>query len=342
MKISLNWLKDYIPDLPAEPVNILSEKMISIGLDIEGIEDESIIFDKFVVGEVIEKDKHPDADKLSLCKVNTGNQILSIVCGAPNVAKGQKVCVAMIGAVIPNGNFEIKKSKIRGELSEGMICSEKELNMSENHDGILVLDPDALPGEKFSDHIKANDLVFDIGITANRGDLYSYFGVAREVAAMYDKKISMPKAEVKESDVPTKDLIKITIEDTALCRRFTGRVIKNVETKESPDWLKKKLNAIGLKPKNNIVDITNFVMFETGQPLHAFDYDKIRGKEIIVKTAKEGDKFTTLDSKERTLNSGSLMICDSEGYTGIAGVMGGKDSEISESTKNILIKVTNV
>lgn len=339
MKISLNWLKDYIPDLPAEPVNILSEKMISIGLDIEGIEDESIIFDKFVVGEVIEKDKHPDADKLSLCKVNTGNQILSIVCGAPNVAKGQKVCVAMIGAVIPNGNFEIKKSKIRGELSEGMICSEKELNMSENHDGILVLDPGAVPGEKFSDHIKANDFVFDIGITANRGDLYSYFGVAREVAAMYDKKISMPKAEVKESDVPTKDLIKITIEDTALCRRFTGRVIKNVETKESPDWLKKKLNAIGLKPKNNIVDITNFVMFETGQPLHAFDYDKIRGKEIIVKTAKEGDRFTTLDSKERTLNEGSLMICDAEGYTGIAGVMGGKDSEISESTKNIFLEV---
>ncbi|HMS32513.1 MAG TPA: phenylalanine--tRNA ligase subunit beta [Ignavibacteria bacterium] len=339
MKISLNWLKDYIPDLPAVPINTLSEKMISIGLDIEGIEDESIIYDKFVVGEVIEKDKHPDAEKLSLCKVNTGNQILSIVCGAPNVAKGQKVCVALTGAIIPNGNFEIKKSKIRGVLSEGMICSEKELNMSENHDGILILDPDAVPGDKFSDHIKANDFVFDIGITANRGDLYSYFGVAREVAAMYDKKITKPDAVVKESATATKDMIKITIDDPSLCRRFTGRVIRNVEIKESPDWLKKKLNAIGLKPKNNIVDITNFVMFETGQPLHAFDYDKIRGKEIIVKIAKEGDKFTTLDSKERTLNAGSLMICDAEGYTGIAGVMGGKDSEISESTKNIFLEV---
>ncbi len=339
MKISLNWLKNYIPDLPDEPVNILADKMIAIGLDIESTEDESRIFDKFVVGEVIEKDKHANADKLSLCKVNTGNEILSIVCGAPNVAKGQKVCVAVIGAVIPNGSFEIKRSKIRGELSEGMICSEKELNMSENHDGILVLDNDAVPGEKFSDHIKANDIVFDIGITANRGDLYSYFGVAREVAAMYDKKIKIPEINVTESGVPTKDLIKITIDDPSLCRRFTGRVIKNVGIKESPDWLKKKLKAIGLNPKNNIVDITNFVMFETGQPLHAFDYDKIHGKEIIVKTAKEGDKFTTLDSKERILNADSLMICDAEGYSGIAGVMGGKESEISDNTKNIFLEV---
>lgn len=339
MKISLNWLKDYIQDLPEEPLNVLSDKMISIGLDIESTEDESKMFDKFIVGEVIEKEKHPNADKLSLCKVNTGKEILSIVCGAPNVSKGQKVCVAVIGAVIPNGSFEIKKSKIRGELSEGMICSEKELNMSENHDGILVLDNDAIPGEKFSDHIKANDVVFDIGITANRGDLYSYFGVAREVAAIYDKKIKMPEVKVNESAIPTKDLIKITIDDPSLCRRFTGRVIKNVDIKDSPDWLKKKLKAIGLNPKNNIVDITNFVMFETGQPLHAFDYDRIHGKEIIIKTAKDGDKFTTLDSKERILNSDSLMICDAEGYSGIAGVMGGKDSEISDNTKNIFLEV---
>lgn len=339
MKISLNWLRDYIPELPAEPIDTLADKMISIGLDIESIEDESKDFDKFVVGEVIEKEKHPNADKLSLCKVNIGNEILSIVCGAPNVEKGQKVCVALTGAVIPEGKFEIKRSKIRGELSEGMICSEKELKMSENHDGILVLNQEAIPGEKFSDHIKANDFVFDIGITANRGDLYSYFGVAREVAAIYDKKIKIPEVKLKDSGTPTNELIKITIDDSALCRRFTGRVIRNVEIKESPDWLKKRLRAIGLNPKNNIVDITNFIMFETGQPLHAFDYDKIRGKEIIVKTAKDGDKFITLDSKERILNAGSLMICDADGYSGIAGVMGGKDSEISDSTKNIFLEV---
>lgn len=338
MKISLNWLKEYIPDLKYESIQSLSDKMVAAGLDIESVEDESKMYDKFVVGEVIEKQKHPGADKLSLCKVNAGGEILSIVCGAPNVEAGQKVCVAMTGAVIPNGGFEIKKSKIRGELSEGMICSEKELNMSDNHEGILVLDKDAEPGEKFSDYIKANDIIFEIGITANRGDLFSHIGVAREVAAIYDKKITIPEIKLTETNDLTKDLVKIKIEDPLLCKRFTGRVIRNAEIKESPDWLKKRLTAIGLKPKNNIVDITNFVMFETGQPLHAFDYDKIRGKEIIVKTAKEGDKFTTLDSKERVLNSGSLMICDAEGYIGIAGVMGGKDSEISGSTRNIFLE----
>ncbi len=338
MKISLNWLREYIPDFKYDSVQSLSEKMVSAGLDIEAIEDESKIFDKFVIGEVIEMQKHPNADKLSLCKVNTGDTVLSIVCGAPNVEAGQKVCVAKIGAVIPNGNFEIRKTKIRGELSEGMICSEKELNMSDSHEGILVLNGDAKVGEKFSDHINANNIIFEIGITPNRGDLYSHIGVAREVAAIYDKRISIPEIKITESNDLTKDLVKIKIENHDLCKRFTGRVIRNIEIKESPDWLKKRLASVGLKPKNNIVDITNFVMFETGQPLHAFDYDKIKGKKIIVKTANDGDKFITLDSKERVLNSDSLMVCDAERSIGIAGIMGGKDSEISSDTKNIFIE----
>ena len=338
MKISLNWLRDYIVDLKPDSIASLSDKMVSVGLDIEGIEDHGRIFDKFVVGEVIEKEKHPDADKLSLCKVNVGDKILSIVCGAANVEKGQKVCVALEKAIIPNGGFEIKRSKIRGQLSEGMICSEKELNMSDKHDGILVLDANTIVGEKFSEHIKANDYVFEIGITPNRGDLFSHIGTAREVAALYDKKISIPEIKISESNTPTSDLIDIQVESNELCNRFTGRIISNIEVKESPDWLKVRLKAIGLRPINNIVDVTNFVMFETGQPMHAFDYDKMRGKKIIVKTAKDGEKFITLDSKERVLSSDSLMVCDGEGYIGIAGIMGGENSEVTSATKNILLE----
>jgi len=341
MKISLNWLKDYIPGLEfdsEESLEILHKKMISCGLDIESNEKEGGIYKNFVVGEVIEKKKHPDADKLSLCKVNIGEKILDIVCGAQNVEEGQKVCVAVTGAVIPNGGFEIKKSKIRGETSEGMICSENELNLSENHDGILVLDKEAPIGQSFADHIEANDIVYEIGITPNRGDLFSHIGVAREIAALYDKKTVLPEITINECDTPTSSLIKINIENKDHCKRFTGRVIKNVNIKESPEWLKKRLKSIGLKPRNNIVDITNFVMFETGQPLHAFDFDKIRGNEIIVKSAKEGDKFVTLDSKERILNSESLMVCDAEGYSGIAGIMGGELSEITDSTKNVFLE----
>jgi len=338
MKISLNWIKDYIPGLEFESLNSLTNKMIATGLDIESVEDEGSRFNNFVVGEVLDKQKHPNADKLSLCKVDTGDGIVNIVCGAPNVDKGQKVCVAKVGAVIPNGEFEIKKSKIRGEVSEGMICSGKELNLSDDHDGILVLQTEVKNGTPFADIMNLNDVVFDIGITPNRGDLFSHFGVAREIAAIFNKKIELPNIEFYENGEDTNELINISIENTDLCKRFTGRVIKNVKIGESPEWLKKRLISIGLRPRNNIVDITNFVMMETGQPLHAFDYDKIRGKRIIVKTAVDGDKFTTLDSKERKLNSESLMICDGEGYSGIAGVMGGEYSEITDSTKNIFLE----
>jgi len=341
MKISLNWIKEYIPGLGFETedsLEKLKEMMIATGLDIEGIQNEGDIYNNFVVGEVTEKQKHPNADKLSLCKVNTGSNISSIVCGAPNVEAGQKVCVAVIGAIIPNGNFEITKSKIRGELSEGMICSAKELNINDNHDGILVLDKDAKVGESFSKYMKANDILFEIGITPNRGDLFSHFGIAREIAALFGRKIEIPLIKINETQELTTSQIKISILNKEFCKRFIGRVIKNVTIKDSPGWLQNRIKSIGLRPRNNIVDITNFVMFETGQPLHAFDYDKIRGKEIIVKNANEGDKFTTLDSKERILNSESLMVCDAEGYSGIAGIMGGETSEITNDTKNIFLE----
>ena len=338
MKISLNWIRKYIPDLQIDSFEKLKEDMIESGLDIESIENESVKFNNFIVAEVIETAKHPNADKLTVCKVDTGNNILSVVCGAPNVEKGQKVCLALEGAIVPNGGFEIKKSKLRGEPSEGMICAEDELGLSDDHSGIMVLNRDAKTGQKFSDYIGANDYLIEIGITPNRGDLFSHIGIAREIAAIFEKKITLPEIKIKESSERSEDYIKIKIENTDFCKRFTGRVVKNVKIKESPQWLKKALIGIGLRPRNNIVDITNYVMMETGQPLHAFDYDKIRKKEIIVKTANEGDNFITFDSKERILNDKSLMVCDGEGYSAIAGIMGGELSEITDSTKNVFIE----
>ena len=361
MKFSINWVKQYIPDLETGDIKDFTKTLISAGFDIESVETGGALFDKFVVGEVLEKEKHPDADKLSLCKVDAGQKdILSIVCGAPNVEKGQKVCVALVGAVVPVGEFEIKKSKIRGQLSEGMICSAKELGLSDDHSGIMVLDSALKNGTPFSEVIGDNDTVIEFGVTPNRGDMLSHFGAAREIAAALDLKFVIPKIEnnvspnasigdptpsSKNNVSPNASIgdpapyIKVTIENPDLCKRFTARVIKNIKVAESPDWLKKSLTSIGLRPRNNIVDITNYVMFETGQPMHAFDLDKIQRNEIIIKTAKAGDKFTTLDSKERTLTDSSLMICDKEGYLSIAGIMGGENSEISDDTKNVLLEV---
>lgn len=338
MKISLNWIKDYIPELKYDSIEDLKKQMVKTGLDIESFDSESEKFENFIVAEVISTEKHPDADKLTICKVNTGSEQLDVICGAPNVAKGQKVCFARIGAVIPLNEMEIKKTKIRGVTSFGMICSEDELGLSDDHTGIMVLDNKAVPGMKFSDYIGANDYIIEIGVTPNRGDLLSHFGMAREIAAATGFKFVKPEIHVKESEEKSSDNIKITIENTEYCKRFTGRVVKNVEIKESPEWLKKYLTSLGLRPRNNIVDITNFVMLETGQPLHAFDYDRINGKEIIVKLGKKGDKFITLDSKERELNEYSLMVCDAKGPSAIAGVMGGEFSEITDNTKNVFIE----
>ncbi|MBS1514495.1 MAG: phenylalanine--tRNA ligase subunit beta [Bacteroidetes bacterium] len=339
MKFSLNWVKELIPGFEYNSIKELNEKMIAAGLDIESIEFEGEKFKNFVVGKVVEKTKHPDADKLSVCKVDAGTgNLLSIVCGAPNVDAGQLVCVAKVGAIVPNGEFEIKKAKLRGVLSEGMICSAKELNLSEDHNGIMVLDEKAKIGQDFAEYIGADDYVYEIGVTPNRGDLLSHIGVAREIAAAYGYKCELPEVSLKEEEENAHNYVEVQIDNSDYCKRFRARIIKDVEVKESPEWLKKKLTAIGLRPRNNIVDITNYVMMETGQPMHAFDYDKILGKKIIVKTANEGDKFTTLDSKERVLNDKSLMICDAERYLSIAGIMGGENSEITETTKNVLLE----
>ena len=328
-----------IPGMKIDSYDNLFMEMVEIGLDIESIEFEKEKYRDFLVGEVLETKRHPNADKLTICRVNTGSAELNIVCGAQNVSAGQKVCVAGIGAVIPKGNFEIKKSKIRGEISEGMICAEDELGISDNHDGIMVLNDDAQVGQEFAEYIGANDVLIEIGVTPNRGDLFSQVGIAREIASIYNLKIRMPEIELMESAEKSEDFIDISIESKEYCKRFTGRIIKNIKVKESPDWLKNSLISVGLRPINNIVDVTNFVMMETGQPLHAFDYDKIKNKQIIIRTASEGEKFITLDSKERILNDKSLMVCDGVEPVAIAGIMGGEHSEITEDTRNILLEV---
>ncbi len=337
MKISLNWLRDYIDiDLTVEK---LVKGLIDLGIEVEGVEDQSAVLKNFVIGKVVERVKHPNADKLSVCKVDAGTgELLNIVCGAPNVDAGQTVCVALVGAIVPNGGFEIKKAKLRGEPSEGMICSVKELNLGEDHAGIMVLDTQLPVGTPFADYLKANDVILEIGITPNRGDLLSHIGVARELGALTGSQLKLPDAAINEDGTELSQAISVEIEDPKGCLRYCGSMVRGVKVKPSPDWLQKKLLAVGLRPINNIVDVTNYVMMECGQPLHAFDYDKIDGKKIIVKRAGSTAKFTTLDGKERKLRDDILMICDAEKPVALAGIMGGENSEISDSTANIFIE----
>jgi phenylalanyl-tRNA synthetase beta chain len=350
MKISYNWLKTLInTDLTPEQMD---EYLTSSGLEVEGIEPfESIKggLKGIVIGEVIEKDKHPDADKLSTTKVNVGAaELLNIVCGAPNVAAGQKVLVAMIGAKLyptTGEPFEIKKSKIRGAASEGMICAEDEIGLGTSHDGILILPNDAVVGTPAAEFFKLEqDYVLEIGLTPNRADAASHYGVARDLAAILNCKnntntfqahlhniFELPEA----SNINTVD---ITIENTDACKRYSGLVISGITVKPSPNWLKKYLLAIGLRPINNIVDITNFVLHDLGQPLHAFDLEKVAGNKIIVKTGLEGTKFKTLDGTERTLLANDLMICNSHEPMCMAGVFGGLESGVSDNTTSIFLE----
>lgn len=350
MKISYNWLKSLIDiNQSAEEV---AELLTSSGLEVEGIEAfESIKggLQGIVIGEVVEKEKHPDADKLSLTKVNVGGpELLSIVCGAPNVASGQKVLVATIGAKLyptSGESFEIKKSKIRGAVSEGMICAEDEIGLGSSHDGILILPNDAKVGTPAADYFKLEkDYILEIGLTPNRADAASHYGVARDLAAILNCKNNTTNHEAKMHKVlelpPASGLnkVEVVIENTEACKRYSGLVISGLTVKPSPDWLKNYLLGIGLRPINNVVDITNFVLHDLGQPLHAFDLEKITGNKIVVKTGLENKKFTTLDGVERTLTSNDLMICNANEPMCIGGVFGGLDSGVTDSTTAIFLE----
>ena len=337
MKISLNWLKDYI-NLDGISADEIVNKLTISGLEVEEVEYQSKVLENFVVGFVKEKVKHPNADKLSLCKIFDGKEDVKVVCGAPNVAEGQKIPFAKIGAVIPNGGFQIAPVKLRGEESFGMLCSERELGISDNHDGILILDDQLEAGTPLADALKMNDIILDIAVTANRSDALSHIGIARELSAIFNRKIKYPEIELKKSKLKSSEFAQIELQDTIGCPRYVGKVVKNVEIKESPEWMKVRLKNIGLRPINNIVDITNFVLHEVGQPLHAFDLDKLKGNKIVVRRAAENENFVTLDSKTRKLSANDLMICDAEGSVAVAGVMGGENSEVTSETKNVLVE----
>ena len=351
MKISYKWLKTYLNiDITPERV---AQLLTDCGLEVESLDKiESIKggLQGVVVGEVMSCAKHPDADKLSITTVNVGNpELLHIVCGAPNVAALQKVLVATIGTIIYSGDesFTIKKSKIRGELSEGMICAEDELGLGTSHAGIMVLAADAVVGSKARDYFNIeDDYVFEIGLTPNRSDATSHIGVARDLSAVINNlhesstantSLIYPSIEAFKQDNNSLP-IDIIIEDSIACPRYTGVTISGVEVKDSPDWLKNKLNAIGLRSINNIVDISNFILFETGQPLHIFDADMITGNKVIVKKLPKGTKFITLDDAERELSGEDLMICNTVEGMCIAGVFGGAKSGVTAQTKNVFIE----
>jgi phenylalanyl-tRNA synthetase beta chain len=346
MKISYNWLRQYI-DTYAAPVE-LEKILVNLGLEVEGLERWQSIkggLEGFVVGHVLECAKHPNADKLSLTKVDIGHgEPLKIVCGASNVAGGQKVIVATIGTKIYSGEevFEIKKSKIRGELSEGMICAEDEIGIGNSHEGIIVLDPSVKIGTLAKDYYKVeDDWVFEIGLTPNRIDSASHYGVARDLTAYFaqTKPVTLSKPSIENFKVDNHDiLIPVVVENNEACKRYSGVTIKGVTIKESPEWLKNRLKAIGQKPINNVVDITNYVLHEFGQPLHAFDADKISGKKVIVRTLPNDTVFKTLDGVDRKLTSKDLMICNDKEGMCLAGIFGGIDSGVTDKTINIFLE----
>jgi len=350
MKVSLNWLKDYLDiNLSKEEI---SELLTDIGLEVEGMgEIESVKggLKGIVIGYVTACGKHPGADRLSLTKVDVGGEEdLQIVCGAPNVAIGQKVVVATIGTVLydeEGKGLTIKKGKIRGEVSEGMICAEDELGLGNDHSGIIVLPENVEVGTKASDYYNIeNDVVYEIGLTPNRSDATCHTGVAKDLAAAlkinYDHSGAVNMPDVAGFTVDSNEMpIKVIVENTEACPRYSAVTIKGVIIKESPDWLKNRLNAIGVRPVNNIVDITNFVLHELGQPLHAFDADQIKGGKVIVKTLPEGTIFKSLDEVDRKLTATDLMICDGESNgMCIGGVFGGISSGVTENTKNIFLE----
>ncbi len=349
MIISYNWLCEYLPEI-IEPER-LSKILTSIGLEVESLEKKEAVkggLQGLVIGEVLTCEKHPDADKLKLTTVNIGTgEKLQIVCGAVNVAAGQKVVVATIGSTIYPINGEpltIKKAKIRGVESQGMICAEDEIGLGESHDGIMILPGDTLVGTTAAAYFKlTDDYIFEIGLTPNRIDAMSHLGVARDVCAYlshHNKKETVVKTPFKNNFKPDNQglQMEVVIENAEACQRYSGVSIEGVTIAESPEWLQQKLKSIGVKTINNIVDITNFILHETGQPLHAFDADAITGKKVIIKNLAEGTAFITLDEKERKLSTQDLMICNADEPMCIGGVYGGMHSGVTATTKNIFLE----
>jgi phenylalanyl-tRNA synthetase beta chain len=355
MKVTLNWLKQYV-DFNWSPEE-LTERLTMLGLEVEGVQKISGAFDGIVVAQVVSRDKHPNADKLSLCRVNDGTGERQIVCGAQNFKAADKVPLILPGGSLPpkageQEPFTIKVGKIRGVESHGMLCSHEELGIDpetiglKKEDGLLILREDAKVGQPFGEYLgrSGSDVVYDLEVTPNRPDLNSVIGIAREIAAVTGNELKIPTIQFLNTESePIGGLVSVQNDEPELCPRYTARIVRKVKVGPSPDWLKSILEKVGLRSINNVVDITNYVMLESGQPLHAFDYHLLKGDgtnppKIIVRRASEGEKFTTLDGKERTLTSQMLLIADETKPVALAGIMGGKNSEINANTTDVLIE----
>lgn len=350
MKVTLNWLKEYVDfNWSAEE---LAERLTMLGLEVEGVEKQTGEFENVVVAQILASDKHPNADKLSVCRVADGKGDRQIVCGAKNYKVGDKAPLALPGCTLPTAPgqppFTIKVSKMRGVESQGMLCSAKELGLAEDSAGLLILPEDALVGQPLAQHLgrAAGDVVYDLEITPNRPDLNSVIGIAREISALTGNPLRFPDAAEKTVDRETASLVRVEIQDPELCPRYTARIVQGAKVGPSPAWLKNRLEQVGIRSVSNVVDVTNYVMLEIGQPLHAFDYhllsqDADGVRTILIRRAAETEKFTTLDGQERTLNSSMLLIADRTKGVALAGVMGGRNSEINEQTRDVLIESAN-
>lgn len=342
MLVSIKWLKDYIDTQGLAPAD-LGEKITRSGIEVDAVIDRSHGMTNVVVGYVESCVKHPEADKLSICQVNVGEETTQIICGAPNIAAGQKVIVARPGANLPGG-MKIKKAKLRGEESNGMICSLQELGIEGKlvpkayAEGIYVLPEDAEVGSDVIANFDLDDTVLELGLTPNRADAMSMLGVAYEVGAILSEDVKLPESNYTEAADSAESMLSLNVDSPEANPLYVAKVIRNIEVKESPMWLQQRLMAAGVRPHNNVVDVTNYVLMEYGQPLHAFDYDSLKTGNITVRQAKEGEKITTLDDTERTLSAHNLVITNGEEPVALAGVMGGANSEVSDSTTTIVIE----
>ncbi len=335
MKFPLGWLREWVA-VPDEAE--LCERLTLAGVEIEDILRSGPDLSAIRVGHVLERAQHPNADRLSVCKVDAGTgTVIPVVCGAPNVAAGQKIALALPGVTLPDGT-KLKKSKIRGEPSEGMICSARELGLSEDHTGILVLDPAAPIGAPLTQVMTAGETILDVEITPNRGDWVSMLGMAREVRALFGGELQLPPADVPESARPASQDVRIAVEAPDGCARYVGRIVRGVRVGPSPDWVRKRLEGAGMRAINNVVDVTNLVLLEYGQPLHAFDLATLRGSAVRVRRAAAGEKLACLDGETRALAATDLVIADAERPIALAGVIGGAETEVRDGTTDILIE----
>lgn len=342
MKISLQWLNDFVDVTEFyQDTQKLADLLTRAGLEVEDIQNKAKDFQNVVIGHILEKGKHPNADKLSLCQVEIApGKVEQIVCGAQNHKQGDKVIVALAGAVLP-GNFAIKKAKVRDVESNGMLCSYKELGLATESEGIAILDPKAPVGQSFAEFGGYDDIVFELKVTPNRADCLSHYGLAREIGCLLNKPVKNPEVQKKFSTDSTKSKIKLTVDNSELCPRYCGRYITGVKIGDSPAWLKRRLEAIGMNSINNVVDVTNYVMLEMGQPLHAFDASLIGGQTIKIRNAVPNEKFKTLKDQDVTFKGDELLITDSNGAVALAGVIGGLNSGVSSITQNIFLEAAN-